>query len=100
MAVLFSGTFRAWLEVVISKHFYSFGYDYREEWLRFTRILSNDGSEIGDRALQAAATLVESPGGALFLRRESSKHELVARWNLTVGDKSEPADSEVLAVPI
>ena len=78
---------------MISKHFYSYGYDYREEWLRFTRILSNDGPEISDRALQAVAALVESPGGALFLRRESGKHELVARWNLTVGDESEPADS-------
>ena len=91
--VLFSGTFRAWLKVVISKHFYSYGYDYRDEWLRFTRILSNDGPKIADRALQAVAALVESPGGALFLRRDSGSHELAAYWNLTVGNASEPANS-------
>ncbi|MBC7499174.1 MAG: PEP-CTERM system histidine kinase PrsK [Herminiimonas sp.] len=93
MTVLFSGTFRAWLKVVISKHFYSYGYDYREEWLRFTRILSNDGPAIGDRALQAVAALVESTGGALFLSRESGKHELAASLNVALGDAAEPLDS-------
>lgn len=34
--VLFSGAFRAWLKVFISKHFYSYNYDYREEWMGFT----------------------------------------------------------------
>ncbi|HSC37801.1 MAG TPA: XrtA/PEP-CTERM system histidine kinase PrsK, partial [Chitinophagaceae bacterium] len=36
LAVLFSGTLRSWLRVFISKHFFSYNYDYREEWLRFT----------------------------------------------------------------
>ena len=36
VGILFSGTFRSWLKVFISKHFYSYNYDYREEWLRFT----------------------------------------------------------------
>jgi hypothetical protein len=64
--ILFSGTFRAWLKVFISKHFYSYNYDYREEWMRFTRTLSEPGPDLGDRAIQAVASLVESPGGALW----------------------------------
>ena len=36
----FSGSFRSKLKVFVSKHFFSYRYDYREEWLRFTRTLS------------------------------------------------------------
>ena len=35
-----SGRFRAQLRVFVSKHFFSYRYDYRDEWLRFTRTLS------------------------------------------------------------
>ncbi len=80
--ILFSGTFRAWLKVFISKHFYSYNYDYREEWLRFTRTLSEHGPGLGDRAIQAVAALVESPGGALWIRRESGRCESFAQWHL------------------
>jgi len=33
--LLFSRQLRAWLKVIISKHFFDYKYDYREEWLRF-----------------------------------------------------------------
>ena len=38
-----SGTIRAKLRVHISKHFFRYRYDYREEWLRFTATLSACG---------------------------------------------------------
>ena len=34
---VFSGSFRSKLKVFVSKHFFAYRYDYREEWLRFTR---------------------------------------------------------------
>ena len=86
IVVLFSGAFRAWLKVFISKHFYSYGYDYREEWLRFTKTLSEGGPQIAERAVHAVAALVESPAGALYLRRDSGNCEPVANWNLPLGD--------------
>ena len=92
-SVLFSGTFRSWLKVFISKHFYSYNYDYREEWLRFTRTLSEGGPQITERTVQAVAALVESPGGALYLRRDSGNCELASRWNLAVDETAEPLDS-------
>ena len=64
LAVLFSGTLRSWLRVFISKHFFSYNYDYREEWLHFTRTLSESGHGLGERVIQALAQLVESPGGS------------------------------------
>ena len=94
VVILFSGTFRAWLKVFISKHFYSYNYDYREEWLRFTRTLSEHGPGLGERTIQAVAALVESPGGVLWLRRENRVCEPEAYWNMPVTAATEPDDSE------
>lgn len=93
LGILFSGFFRSWLKVFISKNFYSYNYDYREEWLRFTRTLAQEGSGLGERAIQAVAELVESPGGALFICREPGNCELAARWNISWTNSSEPLNS-------
>ncbi len=93
MGVLFSGTLRAWLKVFISKHFYNYNYDYREEWLRFTRTLSEAGHGLEERTIQAVGELVESPGGALWISRESGNCELVAHWNMPLANGSEPENS-------
>ncbi len=42
-ALAFSGSMRARLRVLVSKHFFSYRYDYRDEWLRFTRALRDTG---------------------------------------------------------
>jgi putative PEP-CTERM system histidine kinase len=91
--ILFSGSFRAWLKVFISKHFYSYNYDYREEWLRFTRTLSDEGPGLGERTIQAIGELVESPGGALWILREHGAFEPVAGWHMAPPLEREPAAS-------
>ncbi len=93
VGILFSGVFRSKLKVFISKNFYTYNYDYREEWLRFTRTLAHEGYGLGERAIQAVAELVESPGGALFISRESGDCELLARWNVSLTSASEPLSS-------
>ena len=93
VGVLFSGSFRARLKVFISKHFYSYNYDYREEWLRFTRTLSEPGPGLGERVIEAVAALVESPGGVLWQRRESGRFEPAAHWQAPAASSAEPADS-------
>ncbi|MES2900207.1 MAG: XrtA/PEP-CTERM system histidine kinase PrsK [Pseudomonadota bacterium] len=93
VVILFSGTFRSWLKVFISKHFYSYNYDYREEWLRFTRILSEHGEGLGERSIQAVAGLVESPGGALWVRRDTGVFAPHSQWHVPPSSASEPADS-------
>jgi putative PEP-CTERM system histidine kinase len=92
VAVLFSGTFRSWLKVFISKHFYNYGYDYREEWLKFTRMLSVEGPQLGERAVEAIAQLVESPKGVLYTRNESDEYVVSAEWNTSFPDAPEPSD--------
>ena len=93
VGVLFSGSFRARLKVFISKHFYRYNYDYREEWMRFTRTLSKPGPDLGERVIEAVAALVESPGGALWQRGESGRYEPVAHWQVPPLAALEPADS-------
>ncbi len=82
--VLFSGTFRSRLKVFISKHFYRYDYDYREEWLGFTRKLSQQTPGPAERAIEAVAQLVESPGGALWIWRDGDHFALAAQCQMTV----------------
>ena len=82
--VLFSGTFRSRLKVFISKHFYRYDYDYREEWLGFTRKLSQQTPGPAERAIEAVAQLVESPGGALWIWRDGERFALAAQCQMTV----------------
>lgn len=67
-----SGSMRSRLRVLISKNFFSYRYDYREEWLRFINALSNptDERELKRHVIMALADLVESPGGLLLMRDE------------------------------
>lgn len=91
--VLFSGTARSWLKVTISKHFFRYNYDYREEWMRFTRTLSERGPDLGARAIEAPAALVESPGGTLWQRGPGDRFVPHARWRAVGTDAAEMAHS-------
>lgn len=91
--LLFSGSVRSWMKVFISKHFYNYNYDYREEWIRFTRTLSIPGADLGERAIRALAELVESPAGVLYIRRDSGNCEPATKWNMDLGGAAEPLNS-------
>jgi putative PEP-CTERM system histidine kinase len=96
-ALVTSGTFRSKLRVFVTKNFFSYRYDYREEWLRFTNLLvagSDAQTSIQERAVRALADLVESPAGALWLKRERSFRQ-VARWNAPEIVEAEPFDGAV-----
>lgn len=91
-----SGTFRSKLRVFVTKNFFSYRYDYREEWLRFTNLLATPdaSASIHERTVRALADLVESPAGAVWLKRERGYRQ-VARWNAP-----EIVDAEPLAGPL
>ncbi len=95
--VVTSGRFRARLRVFVSKHFFSYRYDYRKEWLRFTDTLSTAdlGQRFEVRAIMAMANLVESPAGMLWLRDEGRGFQLRARWNVPAVDAVEPANGSL-----
>ena len=91
-----SGSIRAKFRVLVGKHFFSYRYDYREEWLRFTNTLSSqDGfSEMGQHVVKGLADMVESPAGALWLKDPTARFfAQAACWNMPASSATEDADS-------
>ncbi|MBI1395615.1 MAG: PEP-CTERM system histidine kinase PrsK [Betaproteobacteria bacterium] len=98
--LFFSGTVRARIKVFINKNFFSYRYDYREEWLKFTSVLAghNDSGDIVTRAIQALADLVESPAGAQWWRTSQGEFRVAGTWNWAVeGEVTEPPDGSLAA---
>ncbi|KAF0103166.1 MAG: periplasmic sensor signal transduction histidine kinase [bacterium] len=100
LVVFFSGAARARVRVFLSKHFFRYRYDYREEWLRFTSLLSEGepGSQVNERSLQAVARLVDSPKAALWARQDDGGPlRRVAHWNWSDLDGQIAAEHPLLA---
>ena len=98
--LLFSGQLRAKARVMLSKHFFNYKYDYREEWLSFIHTLSSGepNEPLRERAIRAAAEIVHSNGGLLWTRREPGDFTLAATWNLSEPSvRSEPGNSPLVA---
>lgn len=79
-----SAKVRSWLRVTATKHLFQHRYDYREEWLRFTRTIGHGGAgdaSLQERAVKALADITESPAGLLLMPGEDGQLELTARWN-------------------
>lgn len=82
VALTASGRLRAWLRVQLAKHFYTYRFDYRAEWLRLTELLARPDSaedSLSAGALKGLAALVESPGGALWLRSDEGHWAVESR---------------------
>lgn len=99
VTVALSRSLRAKLRVWLGKHFLRYRYDYREEWLRFTQTLSAASSpqDVGLRVIRGLADMLESPAGALWLRRpEEAVLRNTASWNLPRVADEEAAESALL----
>ncbi|MFT3804574.1 MAG: PEP-CTERM system histidine kinase PrsK [Burkholderiaceae bacterium] len=103
-ALVGSGSLRARLRVFLAKHFYSYRFDYRREWLRLTHTLASAHSpessasqsdSIELRALQAIAGIVESPAGALFLKQADGPFLRRASFGHCSAPSEVPADSSL-----
>jgi putative PEP-CTERM system histidine kinase len=81
--IVASRRLRGWLRVTLAKHLFQHRYDYRAEWLRFTRTIGKGEdalSPIGERAIQAVADIADSPAGLLLAPGEDGELTLAARW--------------------
>ena len=99
IAWLPSERLRGWLRVTAVKHLFQHRYDYREEWLRFTRTVGQGSSGVQvanlesvherptarasfhQRAVKAVADITDSPAGLLLVPNEEAQLQLSARWN-------------------
>jgi putative PEP-CTERM system histidine kinase len=99
MAVIgLSATFRAKVRVLVSKHFFAYRYDYREEWLRLTNTLvAESAARPWTACIQALGNLVESPGGALWFRVGEGAYRQVERLGFPACSDALPANDVLLA---
>jgi putative PEP-CTERM system histidine kinase len=68
VAVL-SDQFRAWSRVTIAKHLFPYRYDYRTEWRKLTRALSEaDETPVYERIVRVMAGFMNAPSGGFWLR--------------------------------
>ena len=71
LLVAVSPSTRSRLRVFLTKTFFQYKYDYRKEWLRFISTLSESESEqMPQSAIRAAAQIVHSPGGVVWLEEQ------------------------------
>lgn len=83
LTALPSRRIRGWLRVTLTKHLFKHRYDYRAEWLRFTRTIGQAGGDamsLAERAIRALADITESPAGLLLSSGDMGDFELAARW--------------------
>ena len=94
--LVLSGALRARLRVFLNKHFFSYRYDYRLEWLRFTATLSSRGvpEDVGQLVLRGLADMVECPSGSLWFKSlGDAQYVQTAHWNMPVTAQREDLDS-------
>lgn len=82
--MLASARSRAWLSVMISKHFFEHRYDYRAEWMRFTATLGQGDDEqdrnLYRRVARALAELTGSPGALLMTPSAAGGFRIAEQW--------------------
>ena len=88
IVMLVSPSTRARTRVLLQKRLFSYKYDYRREWLRFIGTLSVSGEEqVHATAIRAVAQIVNSPGGAMWVKREDGdRYEPIGAWKCDVSD--------------
>ena len=94
--LMLSGALRARLRVFLNKHFFSYRYDYRLEWLRFTGMLSAKSApeDVGGLAVRGLADMVECPSGSLWFKAlGDAQYVQSAHWNMPAVAHREDLDS-------
>ncbi|MDD2725013.1 MAG: PEP-CTERM system histidine kinase PrsK [Methylovulum sp.] len=87
LLVLFlSGKVRALVKIFFNKHFFSYSYDYREEWLKLSKTIAqlNSLSDLSSAIITAMSDLVDSSGGGLWLKDDQGDFYLAETQNIGV----------------
>jgi len=70
----------------LSKHFFNYKYDYREEWLRLSKVLeSSDSNNLQENVIRAFSDLMDSSGGMLWLKNDNSRFYSASSINMVSG---------------
>ncbi|MBI2382175.1 MAG: PEP-CTERM system histidine kinase PrsK [Gammaproteobacteria bacterium] len=98
-ALIVSGQLRARVKVFFNKHFFSYKYDYREEWLRFIRTISSPtpGTPLYENAVRALGEIVDAPGGLLWAKAEDGRYRYLGHANRMPDAELMQTDFQALA---
>ncbi|MTJ83693.1 MAG: PEP-CTERM system histidine kinase PrsK [Telmatospirillum sp.] len=96
---LTSSKIKSHIKVLVLKTFFTYRYDYREEWLRFIQIVSaQQPSSLEFRLVRAIADLMDSPAGGLWVLQPADRCFFVeATWNLAQPHPPVRADDSLIA---
>src|SRR5438067_628391 len=96
-----SGAARSRVRRFLAEHFFSHRYDYRQEWLKSSEILSANPNSlpVQKRVVSAVAEVADSPAGALWVRdADGTVFQWAGSWNCPAIGVSEPADSTFIGL--
>ena len=96
---MISATIRARVRVFLMKSFFQYKYDYRKEWLRFIGTLSGTKADnVANVAVRAVAQIVNSPGGAVWVRDpEGRDYVPIGAWQIEIPQSSVVAHNARMA---
>jgi putative PEP-CTERM system histidine kinase len=83
--IVTSGSARSFIRSMVVENFFSQRYDYRKEWMRCIEALTAPEAFVAlhKRAIRAAAEVVDSPAGALFVRPpQDVAFQWTGSWNM------------------
>jgi len=86
LILIFSEQLRAKLRVFVNKHFFSYKYDYRSEWLGFIGALTSteENSSLHEKVIKAMANIMNCSGGMLWLRETRGKNTDIFKCAMTL----------------
>ena len=96
VTVLSSGTVRSRIKALLAQNLFSHRYDYRLEWMKFVDTVSSfdEADALPVRVIRAIANIVDSPGGALWLRSEAGSFRPSHEWSLHFGPEPYEPENE------
>jgi putative PEP-CTERM system histidine kinase len=98
---LTSGTARSRIRSIVVENFFSNRYDYRREWMRCVDALTAPEAFVAlhKRAIRAAAAVVDSPAGAMFVRPPRDvAFQWAGSWNMPAVTSPVPPGHPLVAL--
>ena len=99
LVLVFSHRFRARTQVLLSKHFLHYKYDYRNEWINLLDALANkgDNTQLRVAAIHALARIVTAESGMLWCVQANGGYQCDDGWNMPRVDEHERIDGALIA---
>ena len=98
LLMITSGRIRASVKVFFNQHFFTYKYDYRDEWLKLNRTLAAGESEqaLREGCIKVLLNIVDSGGGALWIKQEDGKYRISAECNVVIEQMKTVDESDSL----